>query len=260
MKKALGITSYLKRHKKWFLIGGAVLLVGIMASYVIWSMNTWSGYEARYQSWHNDIKKTTDSALSMSMKTDQEKTSKVAALSSIAARITNEKDTVCKVNGLLEWQNFIGTYKTRQDNCKTLITRLSVFSQKIQDVVTYFKDEKALTALIASQVNANEELTEAVWGAKLTSWQTARDSVVKTNPSEAFKPVKTIALEKVSAIVSVWQELISAHTAKSKPKFTEAQTKLNDSYGALSSIATTSASQFKIASESLQTAYTAAFK
>jgi hypothetical protein len=247
-------------HRKWFIIGGVLLLAGIIIGYVVWSMNTWSGYEARYKGWQSDIKNISDTALSMPMKTDQEKTAKIAAFSSVATRIANEKESICKVNSLVGWQSFVGTYKTRQADCATMTSRLAAFSQKTQVITSYFNDEKTLTALIINQVNTSEELTEATWGAKLTAWQGARDAITKTSPSIAFKPVKAVALEKTNVIVTTWQELISAHEAKSKPKFTEAQTKLNDSYGALSTIATAGSSAFKSVSESLQTAYTVAFK
>lgn len=260
MKKSLKPALYLKQHRKWFIIGGAILFAGVIAAYAVWSMNIWSGYEARYQAWQNDTKKLADSALTMPMKTDQEKIAKVAAFSSVAARIANEKEATCKVNSLVGWQNFISSYKTRQTNCADMTSRLAAFSQKTQAMTDYFKDEKALTTLIVGQVNNDEELTEKVWDAKLTSWQGVRDTITKTSPSSAFVPVKTAAIEKTGAVVTAWQELISAHVAKSKPKFTEAQTKLNDSYGGLSSLAVTSSSEFKKVSESLQSAYMAAFK
>jgi len=223
-------------------------------------MNTWSGYEAHYKSWQSDIKKVTDTTLAMPMKTDQDKTAKIAAFTSVVNRIENEKRTICKVNTLVEWQHFINAYKAQQANCTAMVAGIVTFSLKLQDMTSYFNDEKTLTGLITNQVNANEELTEAKWGAKLTAWQGVREAITKTTPSTAFKPIKAVALEKTEAIVASWQELISAHETKNKAKFTDAQTKLNDSYGALSAIATTSSSAFKGISDWLQTGYTVAFK
>ena len=260
MKKGLKLPISFKAHRKWVIAGVAASLIILIAIYVIWSMNTWSGYGAHYQSWRDGIKKTTDTALAMPMKTDQEKAAKIAAISSVTNKITNEKAAVCKVSSLVGWQNFIGSYKTQQANCAKMVTLLETFSQKAHDMTNYFSDEKALTSVLGAQVNGGEELAESTWGAKLTAWQAAHDTINKSAPSAAFKPVKSTAVDKTAVVIQAWQDLISANEAKSKAKFTEAQTKLNDSYGGIATIATVGAAQFKGVTDSLQSAYTAAFK
>jgi hypothetical protein len=260
MKKGLKIPFSLKAHRKWIIISAIILFVALIVSYVIWSMNTWSGYSAHYQGWRDTIKKTTDTALAMPTKTDQEKTAKITALSSVTATITNEKAAVCKVNSLVGWQNFIGSYKAQQADCAGMVGRLEAFSQKARDMTDYFGDEKALASVLTAQINTSEELAESTWGAKLAAWQGAHDVISKSTPSTSFKPVKSAAVDKTAAVVQAWQDLISANEAKSKAKFTEAQTKLNDSYGGIAAVATVGSVQFKSVTDSLQNAYTAAFK
>ncbi len=260
MKKGLKMPFSLKIRRKWIIIGAIALLVALVGTYIIWSMNTWSGYSTHYQGWRDTIKKTTDTVLAMPMKTDQEKTAKIAALSSVTAKITSEKTTVCTVNNLVGWQNFIGSYKTQQADCAGMVVRLEAFSQKARDMTNYFGDEKTLTSVLAAQVNTSEEIPESTWGAKLVAWQGAHDTINKLTPSASFKPVKIAAVEKTSAVVQAWQDLIAANEAKSKAKFTDAQTKLNDSYGGIAAIATVGSAQFKSVTDSLQSAYTAAFK
>lgn len=248
-------------RRRMLIIGGAIVVL-LIAGYGFWSMNTWNTYKTSYENWQKDLRKDVDGAIALPVSTQAERAKKKTAFKNVSNEIISAQRSLCSVSGMIAWQHVIGTLREREEACARIIVQASTFGEKMQQVTTYLEYEQTLTKALATAIStSSDKVTESTWGAQTTIWRDAEKAITKIPTSEAlFQPVRTGAIDKVKAIEFAWGELIAAHTAKDKAKYTEAQAKLAVAYEALPSLANTSSQQFKNVTESLQKAYAELFK
>jgi len=244
-------------HRKVIIIIATILLV--VGGYALWSKYTWDEYEVEYGKWHTTTQDQLNTALMLPAVTEKERLTKLGALKKASDGITSARTSLCNANILVSWQRIAPAFRDREEKCQRTVDTSVAFSQKMQAVITYLEQEQVLTGLISAIPVGKSELAEADWQAQAAAWHETA-SKVKTLPSNTdFAPTKQIAAETIVKVDVAWQEVVAAHGAKDKARYTKAQTQLADSYGSLDAIAVTGAKQLKILLDPLQAAYENAF-
>jgi len=239
-------------------ISGLVLV--LVAVYTFWSMNTWSVYKTTYESWQKELRNDVDAAMALPGTTANERAKKLTAFKSISSTITKTQQSLCRTPAIITWQHVIGELRHRQEVCAQIINKADSFGKKMQTTNSYLENEQTTANTIEKALVASEgKVTEATWNSQVAIWQDAGKAIRNLSSEAAFTPIKASALEKIKVLESAWQELIAAHTAKDKAKYTEAQGKLTIAYEALSSLSTVSVEQLTKLADSLQSAYAQAF-
>jgi hypothetical protein len=262
MMKLSGVKQ-LSSKKRQLIIGisvGVALL--LIIGYGLWSVSTWSTYKSSYEGWQKDLQADVDKAIALPVATTDERAKKKIAFKNVSNEINAAEQSLCSVSNLIAWQRIISTLREREEACVQVVAQATTFGQKMRQTTTYLEYEQTLTKALTTAIAASSgKVTEATWGAQTTIWQDAGKTIIKIPTSETlFQPVRTSAIDKVKGIEVAWTELIAAHAAKDKTKYTDAQAKLAVAYEALPSLSNTSKQQFTKIAESLQKAYTELFK
>ena len=239
------LSSFVTHHRKAVIIYSvltAVLL--ILGGYGLWSMHTWSQFETNYGSWDSNTKQQASSALTLPIKNDQDRQHKLVALKAVSNSVESAKDTLCKMNTFMQWQESMDSLKKKVDDCNKVINRQVAFGTRLQAITTYLENEQALAKIIAKN-NAPTELAEGDWGAQPALWQATVKSVSDMPADTTFASVKGVAVKQVSELEAAWRELLTAHQAKDKVRFIKAQSQLVQGYAALGEIALASSQQLQ---------------
>jgi hypothetical protein len=246
------------RHRRaTIIVASAVLAVLLITAYGLWSINTWSSYRTTYQNWQKELRASVDAAVTLPVTTSAERAKKMTAFKGVTDKIDTAKPSLCHIPSVIAWQRIISDLRQREDACSHVIGEADLFNKKMQATVNYLKSEQALVTIIqAALATYKEKVTEETWSSQMAVWKDASAAVAKISSTEpAFTPVKTEAVEKIRLVGAAWQDLISAHAAKDKTKYNEAQSKLVEAYAALHSVSTTSTEQLAKLATSLQLAY-----
>jgi hypothetical protein len=239
-------------------IGG--LLVVLVALYTLWSMSIWNTYRTTYENWQKELRTNVDMAMALPGTTAKERAKKLTAFEGVSRAVSSAQQSLCSTPVVITWQHIIVSLRQREEACAQTVSKADAFGKKMQTTTSYLEDEQAVATTIEKALVASEgKVTEATWGSQVTTWQDADKVIGKISSSVAFAPVKASALEKLKVLESTWQELIAAHAAKDKAKYTEAQGKLTTAYEALASLSTVSTEQLTPLTTSLQSAYSQLF-
>ncbi len=253
------IRSFVGRHKRSVIIlSSSAIFILLVGGYALWSIHAWSGYKTTHETWHNTIKKDIHNALALSATNYDERSRKMSRLQHISTNITSAKSSLCDVSGLFSWQRIISSIKTEREACDRNVTTADMFNIKMRQTISYLESEQSLGKIIAPLM-VQDKITEASWDSQPASWQAAADTIKKMSVNTTFAPVKTNAVDVTRSIQSAWQMLISAHKAKDKAKYLDAQSKLTQAYSGLPLLATKSTEHFNTIVKPLQDAYQRAF-
>lgn len=250
-----------KRRRVLIIVASVAALMLLLVGYSLWSMTTWNAYRTSYENWQKELRTGVDAAIVLPVTTSAERAKKKTAFKDTSNKINSAQQSLCQVSGIVAWQHAVGDFRQREEACRQIVGQADTFGKKIQETTIYLEHEQTLAAAIAAALKTSEgKVTEATWGSQVETWQTAEKTITKIpSPEALFIPVKTSALEKIKAIETAWGEVIAAHTAKDKAKYTEAQAKLATAYEALPSLAATSTQQLTVVTQSLQLAYVQLF-
>jgi hypothetical protein len=232
----------------------------LIAAYASWSVNTWGSYKTTYENWQKGLRTSVDTAMALPETTAKERAAKLTAFKAISSTITSAQDSLCHTPVIITWQHVIVSLRQREEACAQTIGKANSFGKSMELTTSYLESEQAVAAIIEKALAASQDkLTEATWGSQAAIWQDADKNMGKVSSGVAFAPVKAGAFEKIKVLESAWQELLAAHTAKDKAKYTEAQSKLVVAYGALASLSTVGTEQLAPLTLSLQSAYSQLF-
>lgn len=249
-----------KRRRFIIIALASSLVVILIAGYGLWSMNAWNAYKTTYENWQKDLRTTVDTAMALPAKTAEERAKKLASFKEVTSKISSAQQSLCQTPALIAWQNALGDLHARQETCRGIITRADTFGKKMQATVSYLQSEQSVaTAVSKTLTDSASKVTESTWGSQVDTWKQAYDTVAKIPSESSFAPIKTSTLDKLKGLETAWAELIAAHTAKDKTKYTEAQSKLVTAYTALSSLPAMSTEQLMKLTGSLQAAYAQTF-
>jgi hypothetical protein len=249
------------KHRRFLAIIAAVILVVLLIGvYIFWSMNTWGSYKSSYEDWQKDFHTRVDRAITLPVATQPERASKMTALQDISNTVGAGKQSLCTVSPVIEWQHVVGSLKEQEVACQEIIKNADELNGKLRAVTQFLKNEQVLAAILTTAAKDTEgKTTEASWAGQLTAWKTASEVVAGMASEVSFTPVKAAALEKIQSIESAWQELLTAHQAKDKSKYIEAQVRLGEAYNALPSVQTVGATQLAGLTSLLETEYREVF-
>lgn len=248
---------FLKRYR-WLFIGIAGGLI-VFCSYFLYSLYEWGQYESRYKDWRASIKSQTDQAFALSSSDPKARAAKLAALKKISDRLATTRSTACQVNRLIEWQHILKSLEDRQDQCNQVAHSLDNFKKSLDQINSYLTEENALGSIFAALPPAKDQLAEDEWQAYGTAWHSAAENATKLSTQGAFMQTRQVAVSTLQGIDAAWQEVLAAHAAKDKARYTKAEAALIQAYSSLESIKSTSEVQLDALVKSLQNFYKIAF-
>ncbi|MDN5274103.1 MAG: hypothetical protein JWP06_4 [Candidatus Saccharibacteria bacterium] len=249
-----------KRRRTLTITAISGLFVVLVAVYTFWSMNTWSSYKTTYESWQKELQVSVDAAMALPGTTSAERAKKLTAFKNVSGTITSAQQSLCHTPVIIAWQHVIVGLRQHEEACAQTISKADTFGKKMQMTTSYLESEQTVAMTIEKTLAASQDkVTEATWNSQVTTWQDADKAIGKMSSGATFAPVKASALEKVKVLESTWQELLAAHAAKDKTKYTEAQSNLTIAYAALGSLSTVSAGQLAPLTTALQSAYAQLF-
>lgn len=247
-----------QKHRVLIIILLAIIIGGgIGAGYGAWSGAAWKNYQASYEQWHNGIKQRLADAQNLPAKTNEEKAQKLGAYKQIAAEVAEQK-AQCEPPQLAKWQAPQKENVARTETCAKLNERTQVFTEALNNVVSYLEAEEAL-ATVLSKAQGEAKLTEKTWPKQVEVWQAASEGVAKLPESTAFTPVKKVAAKQVSAVLDAWKEIIAANKAKDEAAFVKAEASLESAYENLAAIPDESSEQLRRLQETLDSKHKEAF-
>lgn len=225
---------------KWFRIGAPIALVVLSVSlYVLWSVNTWNNYQTRFTGLQNNAQSTIKSALGLKVETSEERIKKVDALKAARDALPEDKDALCQVSPLVDWQNFVGNLREQKEKCSETKALLVDLRGALSKIIGYLDSEHALAKAL-SALPAGGEVAEGEWIKHRDGYMAVLKSVSDLQVSGDFASVKQTATERLTAAVAAWEEILAAHDAKDKARYTKAAAALAASYDGLSVIGATS--------------------
>lgn len=248
----------IRRHRIVAIIIASVIV--LTAAYVLWSKYTWNEYEADYTAWRSSTHGQLDKALALPVKTAQERSGKFLALKDVSNTITTAQDSLCKVNAIVAWQQFIKPLGEQTADCNAMITAAGSLNESLKKAILYLENEKSLADILDVVHGDKTELAEGDWNAQAAAWHMALEKTDKMMVSEAFAPTKKVARDTIKSIDDAWQAVMAAHKAKDKAAYIKAQTLLVQTYGALGNILDSNTKQLKTLLDPLQAQYNAVFK
>jgi hypothetical protein len=247
----------LKDNRRLLIITSVAVLLLAVSGYIWWGNTTWASYHTAYGEQKAQTKAKIDEALKLPATNTKERIDKLEHLVGAASG----EGLDCGVSGMVSWQQSInGTYKVWQQECAATQASVASFNNQLVTISEYAKSEHALAATLSTALGStNGKVTEGGFSAVLNKWKTAATAVKGMNVSKEFTPVKTKAQKAVDGVVSVWQALVAAHTAKNEANYTKAMKALPAAYSAMDDIEKESVKQLVGLSTTLQTRYEAAF-
>lgn len=251
--------SFLKNRKVQVaaIVTAVILLAG---GYVLWSTTAWNTYETTYKTWRADTGGRVTAALALPVTSDKERADKYTALKASSEAIITAKDSLCRVNVFIAWQQFIEAFHNRETACQKVIDTAGAFDSLSKGAVGYLENEQALAGIMAAIPHDKSELAEGDWEAQATAWHDAVRKADELKVGANFTATKQSARETIGKIATAWQEVVTAHKAKDRGKYEAARAQLVLAYGSLGATSDVGTQQLKTLLEPLQPAYKAAFE
>lgn len=221
--------------KKWLLITLCGLLALATAGYVWWSIASWGGYEKRYSQKQQDIQQKFDSVWSLPADTVEQKQVKLASLAGASAEIDKLAPDFCKPSTLVAWQRYIHANATRERECMVIIKDAENFSAMVRPAVVFLQQAQGISKALAA-APSQAEAPEGDFDAQLGAWRSVLSSVKGATASGKFEIVKQSTESSVDAIIRAWEEVIAAHAAKDKARYTKAVQGLAAAYDGLGEV------------------------
>lgn len=252
-KSQFALPSFMR--SRWFILGvGLVIIVGGGVAYAWWSKNSWTAYEKKYTSIRQDIDTKLTGVFSLQSDTTQQRDDKRASLGKLSADIEGIRGDFCRPNALIGWQNAFNEYKTQEESCKAAVNATKAFSDQLKQVVEYLQQEQALARQLAS-APTQAEVAEGDFEGQLTTWRSVNDGIKNASASVYFDPVKRQAVSVTGEIVKNWEEVIAAHRAKDKARYTKAVQALAAAYDGVSGVSSTNTTHLTEVTMKLKKAY-----
>lgn len=258
----ISLVRRFRGHRRTVIIAGSsVSLLLILSGYVLWGNSNWNTYHASYGEWRTETKKKVDTALKLPATNTKEREEKLQALTSVSTTVTSRDRSLCRINGLISWQQSINaTYKKWQQDCEAVQTAVGSLNNELIIVTKYLKTERALANILSTALAAtSKKVTESSFSVVLAKWKAALSAVKGLEASAEFAPVKAKAQKAVGDVAAAWQAVVTAHVAKDEAKYQKALTALSGAYSALDDIEKESSKQSTGLSQAAQTSYDATF-
>jgi hypothetical protein len=256
MKVAKRSTVHLPHfmRSRWFIIGAFASIIALAAAYGWWSNITWNSYENQYVSLQKRIDAQLTATFSLQSDTSDEKQVKLAELSKLQAEL-GSNNSLCSQNKLIDWQQrVIKEYAKRDERCREVQSLVASFEVQLRAVVEYLQNEHTLADILAAGPS-QAEVNESEFEGQLQAWHSIAESIKNTRSAGSFGTVKQSAMDTMGNVVKAWEEVITAHQAKDKVRYTKATQELAASYDRLGNIAAASTIELTKIAANLKEAY-----
>ena len=225
-----------KRTSKMLLF---YVLIGIFAlsigGYVWWSVASWSAYEQKYTEKQHSIQHNLESVWNMPADTVEQKQAKLAQLASASTEIAKVDPETCNQTLFIEWQRVIQANSERARACKDMVQSVQNFSASLRPAVEFLQQGEAMAKIMA-HAPSKTEVAEADFSGQLSAWRTTLDAVNNISTGNEFGAVKQAARGSTEGVIKAWEEIIAAHEAKDKARYTKAVQALAAAYDRLEAI------------------------
>jgi len=222
--KAKAATQLWYKNRRFWLLIGAVLLLGVAALCGIWSKTAWDNL-GRSKEMKASILRQIEMALVLPTNTIEEREAKKEALRQTTQTIQN-LGKPCYVAEVIAWQRFIGDFEQQQERCAEDENKIRQVDEKLRPIITFLQDDATIAQALAELQAQRAEIGEADFVAIVMVWERATQNVRNVKVSEPFLPVREATGASLEAGVMKWKELIAAHEAKNKAGFLRAQQEL----------------------------------
>jgi hypothetical protein len=240
---------------KWFKIGAPIGIIVLSAGlYAYWSINTWNNYQTRFTGLQNDAQSKIKGALGLKVETPEERTKKLDALQASRDMLPTDKDSLCQVSAVVDWQNFVGNLREQKEKCNETKTKLVSLRSTLDKLVEYLEDEHALAKAL-STLPAGGAVAEGDWAKQRDGYKAVLKSVGDAQATSDFTSIKQTAVEKLTSTVAAWEEVLAAHGAKDKARYTKAAAALAASYDGLQAVSKTSSDRLQVLVKSFEDSY-----
>lgn len=248
----------LNNNRKLFIIGGVSIALLLLGGYIAASSMAWSAFNQKTDETVGAIRTVADSAFKQKTPDVSSRDKKIKAIEMVHTRILQYEQ--CNISGFYAWQEaIVASYKTSMQRCKAQAKQLHAFSDAVNNLIVYLKNERKLADILHHAV-ASSALDEAEWGAEIQKWVDIEKNVSQLSSVGTFSKSKEAALLRIKSIIAVWQELISANQAKDRKKYEAAAGRLGQSYTMLREVKDISEIQIGSLVKNLDDTYKQTFK
>ncbi len=246
-------STYLRSHFKLVaMVVGLVIFTGAVILYAVWSLNSWSSYDAAYRQWDSSVRARAAKVLDLPSEGQVAIQKKTDSLKSFITEMDRERDSICDVHAMIRWQTSINSFNSKKKMCFDMANRAKEMSIDLQKATAYLEDEKRGLDILAKLELSGDEMKEDSWTSIAQAWREAAEKFNKAKFSTEFKPVAVTSTEKIQLVATSWQGILDANLSKNKANFLSAQAKLNDAYAQLPQISKASAAQYAAVLSSLE--------
>lgn len=159
----------------------------------------------------------------------------------------------------MQWQSkIIASLEQARKACQATYGDIQAFRSQLSIITVHTDDDQKLADILRQAPQA-AELNEDGLVQQISAWNSVIDSLNKMSPSATFKPVHQEAVKKTTGIKAGWEEVVAAHQAKDKAKYTAAVAALGDSYDELDALTTIGESSIATLAADLQNKYQLTF-
>lgn len=215
---------------------------------------TWNNYQTHFTGLQNDSQSKIKNALGLKVETSEERTKKLDALQAARDLLPTDKDAMCQVNPAVDWQNFVGNLREQKEKCNEAKAELVSIRGALDKVVEYLKSEHALAKALGT-IPAGGEVVEGDWAKQRDGYKTVLKTVTDLSANGDFVSVKQTAVEKLTTVVAAWEEVLAAHGAKDKARYTKAAAALAASYDGIAAVGKTSSDHLQTLIKSFEENY-----
>lgn len=243
-------------RSKWLKIGLPVAVILLSAGlYVFWSINTWNNYQTRFTGLQNDAQSKIKGALGMKVESHDERVKKMDALQESRDMLPTSTDPLCQVNPAVDWQNFVGNLKEQKEKCGEVRAKLVNLRDALDKVIVYLENDHALSQAL-SGLPVGGEVAEGDWVVQRDGYKAVLKQVSDLQVSGDFSSAKQAVVDKLTATVAAWEEVLAAHGAKDKARYTKATKTLAENYDGILSVGKVSSDRLQELVKLFENSYT----
>jgi hypothetical protein len=259
MKLSRPSFGLLKHHKRLVVVTICAFVIATMLGYAAWSKQQWSEYHPSYVAHQTAIRASLDSLKSRSVTAVVDKTKVRTDLVEVSRQIETRGKGSCQVNSLVAWQAaLMKSLQQEQEQCQAQMVKLAALNEPLKRLIAFLNNDEAVAKELG-RVSSTDEVADTAWQAQLDVWQSVNQAIKKQSVAGDYKSVQTLAVEKTNTVVTAWQAIIAAHSAKDKQAFMSAQSGLGQAYDELDMVsietAKVAASLAKAVEEKYQDAF-----
>ncbi len=263
-KKTISMAHiFIRGHKRILIISlSSVTTILLIVGFILYSYFGWNGYSDAYKKHFINAKINIDSAIAKnSKKTPTDMASKVNQISAVQAKLNGEIGSYCTLNPLIGWQGFISQLSEKAKACEYQSAKLGKLLNDIGKITEYLKSEQKLASIInvANEMTGKNNQSDK-WKLIEAFWALSASDVGKLSNTSEFKPIKTLAVSKLTAVATAWKSLSAASEAKNRQQFEDSVTNLGKTYTLLKSITDSSNVEVKKLVGNLNNSYAAVFR